>query len=480
MPDFYEQPAYLKELEPQEVTIVEEKPKPKIPAVLIFGVIGLVVFLLSIFLLSSSSTPRRTTSQVDSNTNSQQKVVLQWWGAFLDKSAIQPLIDEYQLENPNVTIEYTNKWPEGRFDGASRIYRSELNRVLRENDPVKIPDIFMVHNSWAGDYENYTRPSNIIDFETFKNTFVKSVVADFGDEDRKLVYGVPLWIDTLAIIYNKDLLLEVAVSTPPTTWPSFKSLAQNLTVKNGNNIVRAGFAAGTASNTSFAMELFHVLMRQNGVEITNSQGAPIFSENQNTLIALEYYKSFSSNTGNTWSRDLPSDAQMFIEGKLAMMVGTSYRYREILRVNESFNLGLDIGISQLPQLQGQDQPIYNWADYWGNMVALNRPNTSAAWAFLDWLSKPAQLRKLHTNVKNLYGYFGNLYPRIDMTQDLELDEYLRIYNESIPYAESWRMIKGIEVREEFNKLLNATSTNQNAIAQTNNAIQLILTLKGKL
>lgn len=480
MPDFYEQPAYLKELEPEEITIIEEKPKPKIPVVLIFGVIGLIIFLILIFLLSSAARPTGPVTPADPNAPTGQRVVLQWWGTFLDKSVIQPLIDEYQLENPNVTIEYTDKWPEGRFDDASRIYRSELNRVLRDNDPVKIPDIFMVHNTWVGDYESYTRPSSEIDFETFRNSFVKSVVTDFGDEERRLVYGVPLWLDTLAVLYNKDLLLEAAVSTPPTTWPSFKSLAQNLTVKSGNNITRAGFATGVASNTSFAMELFHILMRQNGVQIVNQQGAPVFSESSNTLVALEYFKSFVANQGGTWSRDLPLDAQMFVEGRLAMMVSTTYRFREILRVNDSFNLGLDIGISQIPQLQGQNQAVFNWADYWGNMVALNRPSTGAAWTFLDWLTRPAQLRKLHVNVKNFYGYFGNLYPRVDMLQELELDEFLRVFNDSVPFAESWKMIRGIEVREEFNKLLNTVSPNQNNIAQTNNAIQLILTLKGRL
>ncbi|RMD77131.1 extracellular solute-binding protein [Candidatus Dojkabacteria bacterium] len=481
MSDFYEQPEYLKETDPDPIVITEDKPKQKIPGFLVFGLIALVAVTILILLFSGlSGQGSRTVKRNQPDEQTGKKVVLQWWGVFLDRSVVQPLIDEYQALNPNVTIEYSNKWPQGKFYDSAITYRAELNRILKENDPVKIPDIFMINNTWAADYEQYTKPSNNIDFDTLKSTFYKSVVSDFGDEATKSVYGLPMWIDTFAIAYNKDLLLNAAVSTPPTSWATFKSLAQNLTVRNGGTIVQAGFSAGVASNTSFAMELFNILMRQNGVQIVNRQGITIFSESPNTLIALEYYKSFIDPINGTWSSSLPKDTQLFVEGKLAMMIVSSYRLREIIKANEDFNLGLNIGVSQIPQLPGQSEPIHNWVDYWGNMVALNRPNSQSSWRFLEWLSQPEQYRKLSRNIKNYYGVFGILYPRLDMSDELKSDEYLKVFNESLRYAESWDMVKGLEVREEFDKLLNQALANQNNIAKTNNAIQLILTLKGKL
>jgi multiple sugar transport system substrate-binding protein len=482
MADFYEQPAYLKELEEDNITISDEKPRAKIPPILIAGIIAFIIIIILIIFLSSSQRPSvNNIGNTNNNpSSSTQKVVLQWWGVFLDKSVIQPLIDEYQVLNPNLTIEYTNKWPTGPFTDSASAYRTELNRVLKENDPVKIPDIFSVHNTWASDYENYSRPSMNIDFDTFKSTYYKSIVTDFSDASTQAVYGLPIWIDTFAIAYNKDILLSSAVSSPPSSWPSFKSLAQNLTVRNAGNIIQAGFSMGHASNTSYAMELFHILMRQNGVNLVNSQNQAIFSESSNTLVSLEYYKSFINQTNGTWSNTLTNDSQMFMEGKLAMLPTTSYRLREYLKINEDFNLNIDVGISQIPQLNGQSQPIYNWVDYWGNMVALNRPNANFTWNFIEWLNRAEQQKKIHQNIKNYYGYFGHLYPRIDMAEELKTDPYLKVFNESLFYAESWKMAKGIEIREEFNKLLNQPTANQNQIAQTNNAINLISTLKGKL
>ncbi len=492
MADFYEQPEYLKEIEEEPVLVKDEKPKPKtrMPFLLVVSLlIFIIIIALIVFFTGGRSNNNRgnidtTSSSRDSSTpspeNRNKNIILQWWGVFLDKQVIEPLIEEYEVLNPGIKIEYVNKWPDAPFKEARDSYRTEINRVLKENDPVKIPDIFSVHNSWVSDYENYVRPSPNIDFDTFESVYYPSIVTDFANKRKKAIYGLPLWIDTLAIAYNKNILLSAAVSVPPNNWVSFKSLAQNLTVRNSGNIVQAGFSLGYAENTSFPVEMFFIIMRQNRVPIFNSQDQAIFAESSDTLTSLEYYKSFTNQSDGTWNANLPRDSQMFIEGKLAMIPVTSYRLREYLTANRNFNLDIDIGISQIPQLPGQTQPIYNWVDYWGNLVPLNRPYTSNTWDFLEWLNESNQQTKLHENIKKYYGFFGHLYPRKDMSNELKNDPYLKVFNESLPYAESWSMSKGIEIYTEFIKLLNLQSISQNNIVSTNNAINLIDTLKGKL
>src|SRR5690606_23363349 len=107
--------------------------------------------------------------------------------------------------------------------------------------------------------------------------------------------------------------------------------------------------------------------------------------------------------------DFKNDSASFLEQKVAMIASTSWRLREILRFNETLDLGLDIGISQVPQIT-TDAGNLNWATYWGNIVTLNRPNSVASWNFLTWLTEPAQLEKLYTQVEEQSGYFGILYP----------------------------------------------------------------------
>ncbi len=489
MPDYYEQPAYLKEIEtttvtPPEVpspevttttTTTEVAPRRKIPASILIAV-GVVLFLVLLFLLFGNLLKAPTTN----NNTTTQKVTLQWWGVFLDPSVVKPLIDAYQAQNPNVTIQYADRWPEGKYDAAADIYKSELNRVLKANDPVDIPDIFMVENTWAGDYESFVKSSTSYDYDTYKSIFYPAVVTDFTSASSKSVYGVPLWIDDLAIIYNKDMLKAAAVSEPPTDWVSFSTLAKTLTKRSSGAITQAGFAAGAGSNVSYAPEIFNLLMAQNGVQIVNDQGLPTFGSDTDSVTALQSYKDYLNNTNGTWNTDLKIDAASFLERKLAMMVTTSYKYREIKSFNETYQLGIDIGVSQFPQLQGQAQPVMNWANYWGAMVPSSRPNSAAAWAFLKWMTDPDQLRKLNKNETDFDKQFGFLYPRIDMAQDFQNDADLKVFNASLPFAQSWKMYKGADVKAEFLKLIDQSGVSQSSIVSTQTAIQSLINNKGKL
>lgn len=489
MPDYYEQPAYLRDLEPETQTVTitpTDNPSPRrnrLPVYILMA-LGVLLFLVLILMLVRGTSSNNNNNNQNNNNQNETPTgtttTIQWWGVFMDKTVIQPLIDEYQAINPNIKIEYANRWPEGKYTDAAKIYRSELNRVLRENDPVQIPDIYMVQNTWAADYELYSKKSDSYDFDTYKSIFYPAVVSDFTNELNKEVYGVPIWFDTYAVIYNKDLLEQAAVSTPPTSWPAFKSLAQTLTVRQGGEIVQSGFPGGITSNTDFASELVNLLALQNGVELVNSEGQPVFAQDPDIVTALSFYKSFSDATSGSWSSSLKNESALFLEGKLAMDIVPSYRYREIQRFNKGFSLGLDIGISQVPQLQGQSQPVINWADYWGNMVAANRPSTQASWAFLRWITQPEQLRKISENEKNYNQVFGFLYPRIDMAQDLQNDADLKIFNESLQFARTWDMVKGLEVKEEFNKLINQGTPSQSAAIQTQTSIQLLINNKGRL
>src|SRR5260221_1504576 len=126
---------------------------------IIFGVVLLIILLLLLTTRPAGTNTTNNTTTIDPN----RKVVLQFQGAFITPEEIQPLIDDYQKLNPNVKIEYANKWPQGAYIDAENIYKSDLNKVLRENDSVNIPDIFMVNNSWAGDYDgSFTTPSTNI------------------------------------------------------------------------------------------------------------------------------------------------------------------------------------------------------------------------------------------------------------------------------------------------------------------------------
>lgn len=463
-----------------EVNVIDSStPKPKrdfkrfLPFILLF-VAGLILIII-LFLLLFSNTGQD--NDTDTGLDTDKAVNLQWWGTFLDPEVIDPLLDEFKLLWPNVTIEYANKWSDANFKDAELDYKSELNRVLSENDSVQLPDIFMVNNLWVGDYERYIFPSNNITSNEFSNTYYPVVISDFGNSNK--VYGLPLWLDTFSVIYNKEMLASQSVSTPPTDWSQFRSLAQKLTKKSGNTITQAGFSGGTSENVSYAFELATILMLQNGVKLLNDSGVPSFSTDNDTLTSLNFLKDFQSGTNSTWNSNLKNDSSEFLEEDLAMLVAPSYRLRDILKYNEGYSIDINIGISSLPQLTGQDQPIINFGDYWGNVVTLNRPNREYAWEFLKWLNEPEQLKTLSTNIKNKYGYFGLLYPRSDMSEELINDEYLKIYNDVLPYILSSDIVNGTAVRAAFLDNFDSGSISESSITNYEEEIISIIANKGR-
>lgn len=463
----YEFPDSSVETEVSESEVPQPNSRKFLPLVLL-GILGIFLLGVLLFLLFGGKSAPTTTN--DTTT----PIYLQWWGVFLEPEVITPLLEKYKLVKPNVTIEYANQWrSELPYNQAELSYRTEINSRLSENDTVEIPDIFMVHNSWVGDYEKVTRASTSFDSTSFTSTFYPAITTDFVSGG--LVRGVPLWVDDFAILYNKDHLNQfAAVSQPPTTWTDFEELAQKITTESNQEVW--GFASGTGQNVSYAFALFNVLLKQNFVDIVDSAGNPIFANSPDTLSTLSFFQSFVDSNGGTWSTTEKNDSASFLEGNTSMIFAPSYRLREILKFNTAYQLNLDIGVAKVPQVAGTN---INWVDYWGNMVALNRPNTVAAWEFLKWLTEPDQLKLIHEKIKETSGEFGTLYPRIDMAAELETDPWLSVYNQTLPDAQSWYMVKGLDVKSSFLELINSNGTASD-IERAEDEIKALIANKGKL
>jgi ABC-type glycerol-3-phosphate transport system substrate-binding protein len=413
--------------------------------------------VLGVFALILAGCTNNNTGNTTGNTTApvDQTIRLQFWGVFWDNTIMDPLIAEYKTQNPNVEITYQNKWPGGNRGIASSVYKTNLERVLNTNDPDQIPDLFMVENTWAGNYdERYTSPApaSVIDAATVGAQFYAPVTTDFVTNNQN-VNGLPLWMDTLAIVYNKDLLEQVAVTKPPTDWVGFRNLAKTLTKRTGNTMTQGGFAAGSGTNTDFGVELVYALIMQNGVIMVNAAGDPVFANDPDSESAVKFFLDFTNKSViGSWDSAMPNDSLSFLQGKTAMIAVPAWRYKDILFFNDRYKLGLDLDVSPMPQIDANNPQ--NMANYWGVMVAKNRPNSVEAWKFLTWLTQKEQLRKLRAS-DAAQGQFGFLYPRKDMQDELRFEAKVSVYNTALSSAKSWYMIDGTKVEDIFKKMIAA-------------------------
>src|SRR3989339_152739 len=102
------------------------------------------LFLLFIFLITSGAGCGGS-SAAEEAANMPVKLTL--WRVFDDDETMGEIMSAYRAIHPNVSFEYR----ELRFDD----YEDELIRALAEGNG---PDIFSLHNTWIGKYDNLISP----------------------------------------------------------------------------------------------------------------------------------------------------------------------------------------------------------------------------------------------------------------------------------------------------------------------------------
>ncbi|MBN1915493.1 extracellular solute-binding protein [Candidatus Dojkabacteria bacterium] len=411
----------------------------------------------------------------DDTLSTDEPVTLIWWNLFEPVENVRPLIEAYQSAHSNVTIQYAER------DLSD--YRTLLESNLTDGLPRTGPDIFTIHNTWTGNYESFLSPapSSVVDPTKFRSDFYDFVSDDFTGSSG-LILGIPLGIDCLAIIYNKDLLEAEGYTVPSSSWDDFKIQARTLTTRKANEISTAGFSAAVPENTQFAFEIVNLLMLQSGGNILSSdKSTAVFATDSDIFGALSFYLDFAGGNDSTWNNKQQIDIAAFLSGKLAMYAAPSWRLLDVVKYNEQYNLGLDYATAPMPQLENLEDTRIQVGSYWGQVVSRDSANPDVAWDFLNFITQPDQLRTFHNKAAENRA-FGELYPRREMASELTTNEHLKAYVESFPFIRSWKMVDGGKVKKSFDTMLE-TSLNGNlnqSLLTSQNEVNSIIDNKGKL
>jgi len=381
----------------------------------ILSIIAGILLLLNILLIS----------MIPKNS---EPVELVFWGFWEEEEAMHPLIEKYEDENPGVTIKYAIQ--------DLKDYETILYGRLEQSDTSTLPtpDIAMIHNSWLPKFQKYLSPlpSSVMSNETYSTEFYPTAVDDFTGTDDKL-YAIPLQIDGLMVIYNKEILRNAGYTTPPADWDSFMELAKDLTIRDSKGkITKSGLAIGTSNNITHSTDILLYFFLQNLVELMNEDRSQIQLTSDRAVRALDTYTSFVKEDDATWATYLPSDLSSFVNGDLAMMFGTSWRALDILSKTED----IEFGLAPLPRLPNNEEVYYS--TYWGTAVSKSSENSYEAWKFVEFLSQPEQQRRLHQNAVKIRT-FGEPYSRVSMNEELKDNEYTQAIAYMAPYMKSWQV-----------------------------------------
>ncbi|OGI01083.1 MAG: hypothetical protein A2Y25_04915 [Candidatus Melainabacteria bacterium GWF2_37_15] len=151
-----------------------------------------------------------------------EKTVIKFmsWGSKSEVSIIQPLIKEFESQNPDIKVEFIHT-PNNYFQKLHLLAASGLT-----------PDVVFVNNIYGPLYAENGIFMDLSGYFTGAKYFHKEALHALNHKGK--LYAVPRDVSNLVIYYNKDIFDKHNVSYPSSDWTfeDFLNICKKLTNKN--------------------------------------------------------------------------------------------------------------------------------------------------------------------------------------------------------------------------------------------------------
>lgn len=406
------------------------------------------------------------------SSSAPPQVKLTVWG-IEDRRVFETVFQLYAQIRPNVQIAYQSI-PESAYMGI----------VLNALAAGQGPDVLMVHNRSLPIVKNLLVPAYPAQMTVLqlRQYFPSVIEQDFVSGASSSIYAFPLYVDTLALFYNKDFFDAAGIVSPPPTWNDFQNLIPTLRELNPNGqIVRAAATIGGSEKTvTHAADLLELLMMQNLMARSGGNEtvmtSPDFasarfasSESQAGQRAFDFYLQFANSASAvyTWNDDQMNSLDRFAGGHAAMTFG--YR-TDIARIKEKSPF-LNFVVAAMPQVK--DTPKFvNYPDYWGFGVSKQSAQPGWAWDF-------ALFAATNVNAVKSYLKLSGHPPALNSIISESLnDPYLSVFARQALTARSWyeaneNSIDGI-MNDAISAVLNGRADSKAALRQAEDQVTQLM------
>lgn len=398
------------------------------------GGIALMIFVTLIFILSNLGGPG-TTASAD----------LTMWGVFDDQAAFDVAIKNFEKENKGIHVDY-------RLIPFADYEQTLLNALAAGTGP----DVLMIHNTWLPKHIDKIQSlpekfpglkDPLMTIRQFKDLFVDVAFSDLVNDNK--VYAMPLYANTLALYYNKNMFASAGIAQPPRTWDVFLDDVTKLTrLDESRNITQSGAAMGTARNINRSTDILMMLMLQSGVQMTNADntqatfarsvdGQPVGER------ALTFYTDFTNPQKEvyTWNSSQDYSIDAFAAGKTAMMLNYSHQI-PVLREKAP---RLNWGVAPAPQASLDDKRTY--ADYWSLAVSLQSKYPYEAWRLVHYLAAG-------NGTVPYLNAAGRPAARHDLIEQQKSDPDVGVFAEQALTARSWFQVDNKAIETIFADMID--------------------------
>jgi arabinogalactan oligomer / maltooligosaccharide transport system substrate-binding protein len=311
--------------------------------------------------------------------------------------AFQTAVTQYEADNPGQSVTWVNE----TTPSPSNYVAAAL--------ACQAPDILIGTSDFAGGlyFDGFlANLSKFLPASAF-SPFIPGALSDVTQSGS--VYGLPLNVNGVAMIYNKHL-----VPVAPTTTDQMLSVAKNITVTSGGKITTAGLIYAVDSDGGYRFPAWQsgfgsTFFQSNGLPNLNntaSINALTFATNFSTVDAVEP-PGITSET--TWE-------DQFAEGNVGMIFDGPWDINTYVNALGASN----VGVAPIPVVS---QTGLHPEPFWGSIGAfVSAPNASGAGSvlfnesikFAQFLASPTVEGELFNSsgdipsLANTFGYVESL------------------------------------------------------------------------
>ncbi len=355
--------------------------------------------------------------------------------------------------------------------------------LLSQMSEAKGPDVIVTDGDWiAHNTGKFTSLRNDpgLGIEKFQQFFVPSSYELLVQNEA--VWGVPIAIDTLAVVYNAGHFAEsfdegVEVGK---TWEEFRDQVSLLNKKDNSfkRFSRSGGAIGRVDNTKRGIETFlNLFVQLSGDLFSEDKTESIFAGNNGitdtgervdyALQALKFYLGFANESVSyhSWNELLVDsesehkDFELFVQGDVSLVFATA---RDMKEIESLFTQGKanipenNIRIGFLPQFKSPEEnvPRKIMANVTGMAVPASSRDQQMAWQFL----------KFAIRSENLQGFFrssGVPSPHKELLTQQESEEGAEIFVRQAKVAQGHLFpLSKKQMKETFSTLITRVQANK--------------------
>ncbi|GEL98744.1 ABC transporter substrate-binding protein [Cellulomonas terrae] len=371
----------------------------------------------------------------------------QWWEPELPDGAFRELMDQFESENPGITV-----------DLLSGPYASTKEQVVAGAAAGTMSDVVGLDGAWVSDFADQGAITDLSAVMSEAGYDESQLASQVKVDDR--TYMIPVVNFVYPMFTNDDLLAGAGVTAPPTTRSEFADAAAKTTSENTYGWI---LPLSLEAPNGIQNDVMSWVWASGGSMLDGGQ--PALTDNEDVTSATDFIQGLWDDgviAPGSFTMKEQDKVEEFSNGRVGMMIDS---LAHVNLIRES-NPDLNFSISAIPAEDGYTGERGIPYASWGIGIAENSEHKEEAFKLVEFLMSEDVNSEL-SSIANAFP--GNTASVPDFVEEDELfGTAFEIYQSGFPANE----FTGLPVAEqlmrdfgeEFQKALDGQQSMQDALA----------------